>query len=464
MLLNDEPTTEDRLGRGALADELADLIATCKPPYVLGIDGDWGAGKTSFLKLLEQRLPQQQRRCKVVFFEAWRHQFEAQPAVALLHAIRDQFSLSRKVWNEAGKLGEVTAYTGLRLLDDLAGSLVSLGAKKTSIVETARAEGERLEQARWSVPLTSEAFRSAFEQAIRALTGPDFSKLVVLIDDLDRCSDAAVVRLLEGLKLYLNADNCVFVIAADRRAVVRALQRSLFPTGPGVDLFRAELNAAEYSDKLFQSVRTLPLAADLGPLLQACWPDGDGEGLAVARLQAELGFLPPNPRKAKRFAVELHGRLHSYRELTGHDPDLSLACAVQALQTFHPSVYRVLEGDPDFWEQVVVFAEEGPVLEQRHGVFEGLTVPDRVAEERSKGASGLTSKVVTEHRSITAPTFHDPGDISVFRAARIVRQHRYAPKAELYRLVRGSEPQAGQAEEAPALVPEAADLGEETRS
>ena len=46
---NDEPTLADRLGRYAVVKRIGDAIATCDPPLVLGIHGDWGAGKTSFL-------------------------------------------------------------------------------------------------------------------------------------------------------------------------------------------------------------------------------------------------------------------------------------------------------------------------------------------------------------------------------------------------------------------------------
>ena len=51
-LHNDEPTLEDYLERTALVKEIGDQIAECAPPSVIGIHGDWGAGKTSFLHLL----------------------------------------------------------------------------------------------------------------------------------------------------------------------------------------------------------------------------------------------------------------------------------------------------------------------------------------------------------------------------------------------------------------------------
>jgi tRNA A37 threonylcarbamoyladenosine biosynthesis protein TsaE len=52
-LHNDEPTLLDLLERRALLARVGDAVATCEPPYVFGIHGDWGAGKTSFLHQLQ---------------------------------------------------------------------------------------------------------------------------------------------------------------------------------------------------------------------------------------------------------------------------------------------------------------------------------------------------------------------------------------------------------------------------
>ncbi len=48
-LINDEPTLVDRLNRRGLVRDVGEVIATCQPPQVFGIHGDWGMGKTSFL-------------------------------------------------------------------------------------------------------------------------------------------------------------------------------------------------------------------------------------------------------------------------------------------------------------------------------------------------------------------------------------------------------------------------------
>ncbi len=108
-IFNDNWTLEDQLGHSRHVEEMAELLLTCKPPYVVGIHGDWGVGKTSFLRKLHAYLsgekcgykdvPEEYKTaCKdkdnieVIWFDAWHYQFEQNPAVALLNEIRSHAS------------------------------------------------------------------------------------------------------------------------------------------------------------------------------------------------------------------------------------------------------------------------------------------------------------------------------------------------------------------------------------
>ena len=55
-LLHDLPTLDDKLGWASELDRLAQRIQACPTPHVLGIHGDWGSGKTSFMRQLQGRL------------------------------------------------------------------------------------------------------------------------------------------------------------------------------------------------------------------------------------------------------------------------------------------------------------------------------------------------------------------------------------------------------------------------
>ena len=84
-VLTDEHVGEavgDILGWSKLVDDLSQTICSeTSPPTVIGVNGDWGAGKTSFLHLLEGKLKEGEN--PTLFFEAWRYENEPVPIVAL---------------------------------------------------------------------------------------------------------------------------------------------------------------------------------------------------------------------------------------------------------------------------------------------------------------------------------------------------------------------------------------------
>src|SRR5437879_4456801 len=111
--LNDEAVYTDSLDHYEYAKQVGEQVRLCKAPYVVGVGGSWGAGKTSFLRKVWLYLGGEPdddeakgRRedwfgvlpstdnLHLIWFNPWHHQFEASPVVALLHEIRRHFSVS----------------------------------------------------------------------------------------------------------------------------------------------------------------------------------------------------------------------------------------------------------------------------------------------------------------------------------------------------------------------------------
>ena len=99
-LKNDEPETTDSLDRAAYAAGLARLIVKCETPLVIGVYGSWGMGKSTLLNLIHEKL--KPNGWQVVAFNAWQHQFDEHPAVAMAQAIAG--TLKGKAQREARKL------------------------------------------------------------------------------------------------------------------------------------------------------------------------------------------------------------------------------------------------------------------------------------------------------------------------------------------------------------------------
>ncbi|MBN2562173.1 MAG: hypothetical protein JXQ75_14715 [Phycisphaerae bacterium] len=378
QLQNDEPVLHDRLGRQSMVTRVSDEVAKCSPPCVFGIHGEWGSGKTSFLHQLHWDLigdcPQQtkeeseaakKRRGKhgryqdsvtVVWFEAWRYQHEKDPVIALLHEIRTQLPLYSKWLTEGKKLTEVAIRAALLAMEDMT---KRIGIAPSKIQES----GEQWERDHLAVALPSHTIRQHLNAALDQLLGKkkatkrEHARLVVLIDDLDRCEPAAAFRLLEGIKIYLNLPSCVFVLGMNQRIIERAIAKHTAPDeSPDV---RHEY-ACEYLDKLCTNIWHLPLIDDpvdpLGQWLPEDLPHRD-QFLGIVR---EHGCLAANARKIKSFANVLVRFVNQRkgRQLTPIVPArrakvlsrrARLTVLMACLYHDHHELYRMIEADAEFY-------------------------------------------------------------------------------------------------------------------
>jgi hypothetical protein len=181
-LHNDEPTLIDQLNRVALVEEVGEAVATCEPPQIFGIHGDWGLGKTSFLHQLRWYLtgecPQQTEdqlkgaekpegiprgqykdHVTVVWFKAWRYQHEQIPVVALLQEIRSQLAWYIRLEQQAKKMLEVTIRSALLSLEDLT---KKIGIQASKIQEV----GDKWERDHLATALPSHTIREHLQEAI----------------------------------------------------------------------------------------------------------------------------------------------------------------------------------------------------------------------------------------------------------------------------------------------------------
>ena len=395
---NDEPVLKDTLERGRLIEEVGDAIAHCTPPQVFGVHGDWGLGKTSFLHQVQWYLtgdcPQQPERVircmddkrkaaeargeaptqrggvhcdavRTVWFEAWRYQNEAAPVVALLHEMRAQLSWRSRVAGSASRAAKVAIRGALLSLEELT---KQIGFQYSKFREANREwESENL-----AAKLPSHTLREHLCEAIRQLLREDDHedkrRLVVFIDDLDRCEPGAAYRLLEGLKIYLTLDNCVFVLGMNQKAIEEAIAQRM-KAGADDD---AKLRAAAYMEKLCQNVWRLPAIRQpervLHDLLTETVDDAEvRDRIRQGMEEAGRQCLPPNPRRLKGLA-NLIGRLSPLlpRET---DPamlfETQLLLIVAYVYQFHHDLYVRWEADPGLYNIIYEWCREA------EGVVEG---------------------------------------------------------------------------------------------
>lgn len=448
-LHNDESTLFDKLERESLVQEVGETIATCNPPHVFGVHGDWGLGKTSFLQQLQWYLsgecPQQgnisradrdrlneslpggnhKRHTSVVWFEAWRYQHEAVPVIALLQEMRSQLSWHVKARQQAAKLGTVAVRGALFSMEEVT---KKIGIQASKFEQA----GERWERENLAVALPSHTMREHLTKVIGDLipktkSGEAKPRLVIMIDDLDRCEGDVAYRLLEGLKIYLTLDNCVFVLGMNQKVMEEAIGRSIGLTEGGNDEQQSAeraIRAAAYLEKLCQNVWRLPSVEDPKALLLE-WIEDDALSARIEAAIDDFACLPPNPRRLKGYANLLQ-RLASRLD-TVHDPndddavlEARLLMIVAYAYQFHNDLFVRWEHDPDLYDRVLDWSRESRIDLPVFGQLErACTI---IADETVAVGYRIESR------------FPDPTDARVFWIQRLVHEIGLADaKADQFR-------------------------------
>ncbi|HEY1084735.1 MAG TPA: P-loop NTPase fold protein, partial [Prosthecobacter sp.] len=250
---SDNETVEDLIGFRVHAELIASVVTDQKLlPITMGVFGDWGNGKTSIMKMLQAELSSHDD-IAVLYFDAWLFEGYDDAKSALISSIVRQMSehkrfpaalkdqaknLIQKVnWMRVLKMGwdnvalpAVLAYAtgGATAVPGLIGGLKGLFSGQKPVdgdVNLAGALNSENVSGLISGGGESEiaAVRDFRDEFADLLAKTSFKSLVVLIDDLDRCSPERIVENLEAIKLFLNVGSTAFIIGADPRIVKHAI-------------------------------------------------------------------------------------------------------------------------------------------------------------------------------------------------------------------------------------------------
>ena len=399
---NDDPTLIDGFANQDFIKEICSLISNCTPPKGIGINGYWGTGKTSTLlqiyhqltgkypygnKPSDSPIPTESPDVSImpVWFEAWRYQHEGQPIVALLNEIRFQMGLWAKFQDKAGKLTGVSLLGTISVFDEVikaaSGGVVKPELGKLQSIGNAW-ETERFQQA-----LPGQTIRTLLQEAINNVLKSKKSKiLAIFIDDLDRCEPAVALRLMEGIKVYLNLNNCVVIFGMDQRQVERALVKALDLTDQDKVDGKAEHYAREYLEKICQDIIHLPLADMqkksfyLMTLLEKIITDTNKQPFLnkIRQITNKYDCLPANPRKIKALANRIASMLRQIgqtnqgellnvsqeQELFSRNAALCLIIAI--LYCFHRAVYEQLQKNPAYIQTVIEYASASDLKNEQY--------------------------------------------------------------------------------------------------
>lgn len=268
-LWDDNPSEVDLLGFDAVVAPIVDaIVSEDLDPLTIGVHAKWGGGKSTVLNLIRSELGQVED-VLVIGTNPWEYDDHDDVKGTLIAEVLD--GLRETFDEDAGLKKKIGDLLG-RISWSRVGKVVSKGVLTQSLDFEGLAEALR-PKPRDSAE-TMAGFKSEFGKLIDSL--PNTKRVVVLVDDLDRCMPPATVATLEAIKLFLSVRGMAFVIAADQDMVRDAIAMKL---GGSPESSRF---AQRYLDKIVQLPVSLPFLpvheaeAYLGLLLSRSGLDADG--------------------------------------------------------------------------------------------------------------------------------------------------------------------------------------------
>lgn len=253
-LWDDNPSLINLLGfdsvvaavEGALAVENLD-------PLTIGVHAPWGGGKTSVLEMLEVHLAKHPDYV-VVRTDPWEYDdhddVRGTLIAEVLHELETKFKADGKVVDKVQDLVKRISWS--RVTKAVVKGAIKMTWNPGEIVEIVEAFKPKSRE----TPESMSGFRPAFADFLQSNL-PTVKRVIVLVDDLDRCLPDAAMSTLEAIKLFLSVKKMTFILAADQEMVRDAIAASLDASG------RSEIFAQRYLEKIVQLPISLPrLTAD----------------------------------------------------------------------------------------------------------------------------------------------------------------------------------------------------------
>lgn len=261
----DLPALSDEFGIDKYCNSMVQFIENCNTPMTISVQGTWGTGKTSFMKMVEARL----KNCKFIEFNTWQFsQFEMDGdlSINLVKSLIDDMGLKDEQKKGINIAINAAKFTSSIVFEKLTG-IGNLGGAAGEIVEKI---GDAFSNQEVNPISAIKDIKKRFEKCVEDCKEANkVDRIVIFIDDLDRLEPRKAVELLEVLKNFLDCKSCVFVLAIDYDVVCRGVAAKYGTLDGNSALDRKK--GKDFFDKIIQVPFKMPVAQyDTKNYLKSC--------------------------------------------------------------------------------------------------------------------------------------------------------------------------------------------------
>jgi KAP family P-loop domain len=239
----ENPFEGDKLKREQFANSLFEAMKSVQTPATIALIGPWGSGKTSFLNMFDAYIQQNGASPATIYFDAWNSDYSNDPFLSFCNGI--EAAMQRIPSLAKGKLKKDFHKKTREVLKSTATAVTKIGATFTGAIlahyagldpedgaiivdkgidKALELIANAAQEESAKVPDARAAFKEILKDAVRAIAEPQTGscRLIVLVDELDRCRPDFSIRLLEVIKHFFDIDGITFLLAYDEAYLVSA--------------------------------------------------------------------------------------------------------------------------------------------------------------------------------------------------------------------------------------------------
>ena len=374
LIITDDVSIDPILGINYYKKVIIDIIKKSYPKFSIGIHGEWGTGKTTLMKLifeeLEKELKNKNNNSIVpVWFNAWRYERENQFALfPLLQTISNSIP---KGDTKKGKVKEAVSKfaTGFskgliksvpEIVSAVLPSVVSEPLKITTdnVIDKVSKEFipmiDKISQRVIEETVYSNEIENIETTIAKVREEEDF-KIVVFIDDLDRCSPNKALEVLESIKVFLDLNGFIFVMGLSHDKITQLITAYYKEKDKEIGI-----EGDQYLKKIIQIPINLPLwnTNDIVELVNYFVDNGiikkeNHKIIIKNNIPLISTAIENNPRDIKRFlnnfiiAFEIFSKVNAENPTVMEEFDEKILLIIQAIQLRWNIFYNLLMNSDD---------------------------------------------------------------------------------------------------------------------
>lgn len=255
---------QDKIGREEIVDKVCGLVGSLKKDknFCLAINGAWGSGKSFVLGLIEEKLSKKQEYI-IIKYDAWENTFYSDPLIAILSCVIDGIEEKLYLVERTEEKAKKAAKTGVNTLAKLSTKIEKLKAVIEGIKTIIKDFHNPIDTAALGDFKSYQKLLKATKEILNEITQAGEyrekqTKLVILVDEIDRCLPDEQLKILERLHHLFDVKNCAVIVTMNQICVAETVK-----TIYGIDgyeylrkffnfTFRLDTSANEYLKNLLE--------------------------------------------------------------------------------------------------------------------------------------------------------------------------------------------------------------------